>query len=335
MTPLYDIYMQRCRVAAKYLFRYRSALKISLANNLYYDLYVEDSSNGFAFGVKVVSPDFEDSEEFKQEYLPLLKKIDQHDLSSILPIALLSLDETTETGKCGVILSIGLSKIRIYYPPIMREVNADNFAIIMNDILASDYAIRSLYDNTYGVLKTISVKLPEYRHRLRDANVFGQIIYKRNFAQNYKMNTPEVIDDKEQWHRFMYGTPQSEYPHDELDNVILGALTEKFEDVSVDNSLFLFNSELRDLRQNYSNKLRKKLIIQVGPKIDSDAMALLGNVIVCPRIPLTIFIENPWFQDYFCDELILKSIDVKNWPSVYESITRLKQTLTDLSKIID
>lgn len=335
MTSSYDIYMQRCRVAAKYLFRYRSALKISLANNLYYDLFVEDSCNGSVFGVKVVGPDFEDSEEFKQEYLPLLKKIDQHDLSPVLPIALFSLDVTTEKGKCGVILSIGLSKIRIYYPPIMREVNTDNFAIIMNDILASDYSIRSLYDNTYGVLKTISVKLPDYCSGLRDVSYYGRIIYKRNFAQNYKMNTPEVIDDKEQWHRFMHGIPQNEYPSDELDGLILNVLKKKFEDVSVNNSLFLFNSELRNLRQIYSNQLRKKLIIQIGPKIDLDTMTQLGNYIVCPRIALTMFIENSPLQNYLSDELIPESIDLKDWPSVYESITQLKQTLTDLSKIID
>lgn len=335
MTSSNDIYIQRCRVAAKYLFRYRNSLKISLANNLYYDLYVEDSSNGLSFGVKVVSPNYENSEEFKQEYLPILKTIDPKNLSTLLPIAILSLNEANETGKCGVILSIGLSRISINYPPTMREINDDNFSNIMNDIIASDRVIRSLDDDTYGVIKTITVKLPDYRSGVHNANFWGQIIYKRSFDRNYKMNPPAIIDEKEQFNRLINGIPQSEYPSDVLDSLIFDALKQKYTEVEVENSLLLFSSELRNLKQQYYYKLKKKITIQITPNIDTNTMALLGGIIECPQIHLTLYVDNTSFRYYLNDELILQSIDPKDWASVYQTTTRLKQTLTDLSKIIN
>lgn len=324
-----DLYIQRCRIAAKFLFRYCNTLKISLADSPYYDLRVEDSRNEFVFGVKVVCQGYEDTEEFKQEYLLVLENYCRQDLASSVPIALLSLDETTETGKCGVVLSIRIGGVRICYPPAMKEINDDNFSGIMNDIIAADRTIRPLYDKTYGVLKTLSVELRQNR------NCYGRIMYKRSFSETYKMNIPEVTDVQERFHRSLHGMSQSEYPCDVLDSIILSALQEKFDNVTVNSSLLLFNSELRDLKQMYSSLPRKELVIQIEPKIDSETMALLGSVIPCPRIYLTLFIANPWFKDNFRGELITMTIDPGEWPSVYESITLLKPTLTDLSKIID
>lgn len=295
MTPSADdIYIQRCRVAAKYFFRYRSSLKISFSDNPYYDLFIEDKSNGLSFGVKVVSENYEESDEFKQDYLSLLKSINRQNYSPFVPIALLSIEEETELGKCGTILSIRWTGVTVNYPPKMKDLNSENFVSIMNDINTSDYIIRSLYDDSLGVLKTISFKLPNNSTNIQGGNIFGKIVYKRSFTQYYKMNSPEIIDDKERFQRLLHGTPQQEYPEDRLDKLIYDAVSEHFMDVRINNSLFLFNTELRDLKLEYACMLRKHLTIQIEPNLDAETLTKLGNFINCPRINLTLFIQNPY-----------------------------------------
>lgn len=337
MTPLEEAkYIQRCRVAAKYFFRFCNSLKISRVEYPYYDLFIEDGQTGLSFGVKVIDENYLESEDYNLNYLPLLKGIDDFNYSPRVPIALFNVNEVTETGKCGIILSLDWNGAKINYPTFMKDLNdKSHFERMMNELNMSDYMVRSLRDDSLGVLKTLLLKLPIRYGSSPEREAFAKIAYRRSFTKNYKLNSPKVVSREEQFKRFMNGIPQNEYPNDYLDEVIVRSISTKFDIVDNKSSLFLFNTELKDLKLEYRGKARKDIIIQTEPILDDKAIELLGSLISCPRINLTLFIENPFFKNEFHDEFINDVIDLNAWKQAYATITQLMPTLTDISKIID
>lgn len=329
-------YMQRCRVAAKYFLKFSSNLKILIVNSPYYDLFVEDTQTGLTFGVKVIDDGYLESDEYNKGYIPSLMEINFATYSPRVPIALLNVDETSETGKCGIILSLDWKGVRINYPTYMKPLNnKEHFIRMMNDLSLSDYIVRSLRDDSLGILKTISFKLSDVSRNTSGRDAYAKVVYRRHFSPNYKMNSPRVISEEDQFHRLMHGIPEHEYPSDFLDDFILRAIGTKFEIINKKSSIFLFNSELRQLKLEYGDKETTPLIIQAEPTIDRNEIELLNSLITCPRINLTIYIDNPFFKDLFSYELITVAYELGEWKEAFETIMRLKPTLTDLSKIIN
>lgn len=333
IEQLSDSYMQRCRVAANLFFRYRSSFRISFSDSPFYDLIIVDPSNELTFGVIVVSQDFMNTDEFKQKISQNFKNYSKQNRSTMVPVLLMRVDEQNEFAECAVIMSIDWNGARFNHKLVMREVNEDNLAAIMNDINMADYCLRALCDNTYGVLKTISFKLPIIGEGITEA--WAKVVYKRNFTEYYRMNSPEVVDEQERFNRLLHGTPQEEYPSDYLDKLISEAISNWFKvEVEVINSLFLFNFDLKNLRTEYGSLLKKQLTIQVEPELD-EAMQMFGGLINCPRINLTMFLRNDLSKYSFNTGPIMHTVPAQKWAWVYEQVTKLKPTLTDLKKIIE
>ncbi len=92
--------------------------------------------------------------------------------------------------------------------------------------------------------------------------VEGQIVYLRKFTSTYRMKTPPVLTEEERFHRLLKGTPEKEYPADELDDYILDAVRREYPMATLKNKLLLFHTDLLDVRL-YKNKIRKILDLEI------------------------------------------------------------------------
>ena len=109
--------------------------------------------------------------------------------------------------------------------------------------------IRILSEKTISIIKRIKINEVDNQGRYHTA----EIIYLRTFSNEYKMQQKEVVDEKEDFKRMIYGIPENEYPSDMLDKDLLEVVQQKYPTAKVKSSLMLFNSELRDFEQEIRN----------------------------------------------------------------------------------
>lgn len=320
----------RCRIAANLLYKRNSLLHISMTNNPFYDLLVEDSNSGLRFGVKVGGKDYDHSEVFLDSYLTKLSHYYLCDKEEIdlIPICLMCVDEVTEEGRCGLLVSFIRNKPEIIKEPMLRALSKSGYNGLIKELYESDYVIRFLDMKLVGILKTIVFENP------CDLKAQGKVVYRRNFTDTYRMPPPREEGDKDRFDHYLHGPSQEEYPSDELDRVILSAIRSRYTNVKLNNSLLIFNRDYKDLRRDYGDLPRKSIVIQVEPILDPDTFHYLGELIRCPRIGLSLYIDNPLYKDIFSDLIIQYTIEKENWSDIYDKIITLQPTLTDLSKII-
>lgn len=85
---------------------------------------------------------------------------------------------------------------------------------------------------------------------LNDKDVIdGSFIYLRKFSQDYKMTTPSNLSDQERFDRLLRGTPEDEFPNDELDDLIFKRIKEIYPNAEKKSRLLLFHTDLLNLRR--------------------------------------------------------------------------------------
>ena len=143
-----------------------------------------------------------------------------------------------------------------------NEKNAEWFNI---QIHARRMQIDFLPNEYLRVLKIIELN--------DDKIIDGRYVYLRNFTDNYKMKTPPVQTDEERFHRLLNGTPEEEYPADELDDIIYNRVKEVYPLATKKSGLLLFHTDLVELRlyKDYSvkyaslNLMRRYAADQLNP----------------------------------------------------------------------
>lgn len=318
----------RVRIAALKLYDLFKVEAIFYSDNSILDLEASLPSTSLKFGVIVGGYDFVKSNDYKKSVISRLKALEMKDPNNLMPICIIGVNENTQECCCGIVASVRWKRMRIDPQPPMIKLNDKNVSSIVNSLLASDYIIRSLTDDKLGVLKTYYIASKDSRR----VPYSGQIAYVRNFSYMYKMQSPKEVTQEEKLERYFKGIPQEEYPHDSLDEIIMGALKDNFDKVELNNSLYLFSTDLADIKTEYGHKIEKCIRLSVEPNLDFEALVKLGELIECPCINLTLYL-NPGalVKDSINDEITVK---VKNddWIHVFKKVSLLKNTLRDLSE---
>lgn len=121
-----------------------------------------------------------------------------------------------------------------------KEWNEENIAWFNMQIHARRMQIDFLPVEYMRVIKEIE---------LNDDNVLdGAFVYLRKFTPTYKMKTSSKLSDEERFNRLLKGTPEDEYPNDELDDLIVSRVIEKYPKAKKRTKLLLFHTDLLNIR---------------------------------------------------------------------------------------
>lgn len=86
------------------------------------------------------------------------------------------------------------------------------------------------------------IKLIRISKKVQNISVDGHIVYTRTFSNTYKMqDNNKIKTETERFGELFNGTPQSSYPNDEIDNLILTAVQTVYPEAEFFNKLLLFN----------------------------------------------------------------------------------------------
>lgn len=128
----------------------------------------------------------------------------------------------------------------------------DDIELLQIQLNARRMKIKWLPDNFFRIVKTIRLNATTL--------VDAEIVYLRRFTETYKMRTKLPMTDIERFNRLLTGTPESEYPNDELDKLILKNMQRYYPSATVKSKSLLFETELLNLRL-YKDKLCKKSVL--------------------------------------------------------------------------
>lgn len=206
----------------------------------------------------------------------------------------------------------------------MMSLTKENANKIMDDIKSMDETIRILSAHGMKAIKTINICKQEHREMTHHA----QIVYMRDFTEEYKMKPKEVVNEHEKFNRLLTGIPEDEYPNDFLDNSILSMVQQQFPDARMRSNMMLFSSDLRDI-QHLSQSTRLYVEMFVEPNLtDIQGFALqLFNGIELIHFKLDVFVDAPYSMAPF-ERLSFQKIESLNgWMNTFNAYTKALNTL--------
>ena len=210
--------------------------------SLPFDYVVPDAENNIEIGIIVKSNSGQEEKKFIKDVVADKIRNIAVRVDTILGVRINKNDQI----EFGIVCYTEFNQV-IYNKNIKwRVFSPENFEWLLMQLHAKRMNITSLPMKYFRVVKTI---------KLQSANLIdAEVVYFRKLdAENYKMSTRPQMDYLERFHRLLKGTPEEEYPKDELDILILKNIQKYYPAASVTSRLLLFGTELLDLRR-YKDK---------------------------------------------------------------------------------
>lgn len=245
------------------------------------------------------------------------------------PIIAIFVEESTENAKVAFLVGWRFGSPRIYKNFELRNLNPKTGNQCLQIIKSMDEVIRVLSTDDLKVLKRISFSRKLHDNREQKAD----IMYLRKLSATYRMTQKEVVDEKERFERLLKGTPEEEYPKDELDRMIYEAVKDQFRNAKVHSKLVLFSTDLEDL-QIYKKIHHVKSSLLVSPalsNVSSVELAMLNGLEMF-NVNLDIFVENIFYQNAFDGITFDKEEPLEGWLLKTEEWKKMKETMCPISE---
>ena len=310
---------------------YRSFGNINIAEQIQKGLadFIVTFNNGLdlRFGV-VLKTAGKLTETEKTKWIEELQKADFTQDVNRMPLVLLIVDEQTESAKIAFLLGWRFGKPRIYKNFELRVLNQKNADICLEIIKSMDEVIRLLEADNLQVLKriTFNKKLPD--NRVQQA----EVLYLRKLSATYRMNQKEVVDERERFERLLKGTPEEEFPLDELDEIIYEAIKKQFKNAKMRSKLILVSTDIEDL-QFYKGVHCHETTLSVSPDLSGvPAVALsMLNGLELFSVSLGVYVENIFYKHAFDGVSFDYETPIEGWLKKVTEWNSLKATMMPIS----
>ena len=300
------------QIAAQILYRYFPNIKIEVTYLSICDLIIS-FEDGAVCGISVKLSTYRQSKLFKKTS-DYLGKLDFSNVEYRIPVLLLCVNESAETATFTPLIGWSHGRAEIYtngVQKLLTEESSKQFSLYVHTM--SDI-ISFLDVNHWNVLKKIRIET-----QTRDGNAIpAEIVYLRNFSNSYKMRNSHIVDEKISVDRLLNGIPQDDYPNDILDDCILKAIEPYFVNISVQSSLILLNSDVKQL-QIYKSYCHTEVEIRIFPHLDDVYRELLVHNFDFPIYKLDLFTPSQKYKDLFENRYFETSLSFNTWVNEFAS----------------
>lgn len=263
----------------------------------FYDLLVESSAKGLRYGIEIKRSEFERT----KLYADYLEKLSKHQSEIDVPILLVSVNESSEEVKLGIVFSWFHNRPSITKDIVLWKSSQESWNKALDLLAISAHVegpIRFLQLDDLWVKKTLPLRVENPGCR----TFLAELVYMRKLSPEYRMNTKERDSIQKQLHFYLHGYDKEEYPSDNLDEAIINAVNshDGLNKTDTQNHLIVLNTELRDL-QLYRECRRGQVIVRVTPNLDdmSDAAIRLLSGYTEIQIPVELYANTVMDRDYF------------------------------------
>ena len=248
------------------------------------DLMVTDRTTGLRFVVEVKRNDI--PQELLIEYLDHVAENISDQGMPKLPLVLILINEEVQLMKAAIVVESHFG-----IPVVNREINfveltPESWPLFFDTIKSADSTIRVLSDINFRILKRIFFNYEGEHHEGT-----GRLLYLRRFRPDYRMTPREVNSRQQQFELYLNGIPEEDYPSDDIDNMILDAVSNRYQNAVVRSSLIMLNTELRDLRNDIHGNNILEGSIDFIPTCEYPHLMTMTGLKVC-SLPVVI-IKDP------------------------------------------
>ena len=159
----------------------------------------------------------------------------------------------------------------------LHELNASSAQLLFAEL---DEVIQVLPQSMWSFKKTITIK--------DDNFIQAEIVYFRKFRENYRIKETPELDEIEKFYRYVNDIPEVEYPNDRLDEMIIEGVRHIYAHLDVRTSIFILNTELRDLQLLLNQKTVNGSFLFIPQSDIVQAFLHLHPDGILPQFPLTI-----------------------------------------------
>lgn len=167
-----------------------------------------------------------------------------------------------------------------------RKLNAQTSEWLRLQLQSHRQRIVQLPLENLRVIKTIHLNTKDFLE--------SEIVYLRKFGENYHMSTSPILTEQERFNRMLNGTPEDEYPQDDLDKLILHTVLMQYPEAEVKSKLLLFDVDLLDIR-HLKDKRKNRFSIHAVSTIYDRTGQVLGE----GQDKLTIELEIYYYPNFF------------------------------------
>lgn len=318
------------QIVASEIVRYDSGAQINEMDgerDYGYDLLVTSLKRGLRYGVEIKRSEFART----KNYDGYIEKLQRHQGEIRVPILLVSVNESTEEVKIGIVFSWFHRRPSVTRNVVLWKSTQENWDKALNLLSISAHVespIEFLQMDDLFVKKTLNLSAER-----RDGHRYlAELVYMRKMSQEYKMNPIERNTLQDELVFYLNGYNREEYPADALDNAIYTAIHDRFDEATVNNQLIVMNTELRDL-QVYRECHRGNVSIHIAPRLDElneTTMRLLGGHAEF-NITVELYAHSIEDRDYYdnmdfefvdsADGWVEKVIEYRKGMSVYKKLS--------------
>lgn len=246
------------------------------------DLMVTEKTTDLRFVVEVKRNDI--SQESLIEYLDRVAEIVSDQGMPRLPLVLILINEETQHMKAAIVVESHFGMPIVNREFSFVELTSESWPLFFDTIKSADNTIRVLTDINFRILKRISFNYEGEHHEGT-----GHLLYLRRFRPDYRMTPREVNSRQQRFELYLNGIPEDDYPSDDIDHMILDAVSNRYQNAVVKSSLLMLNTELRDLR----NEIHRKNILEGNIDFIPTSVFphLITGLVIC-SLPVVI-IKDP------------------------------------------
>lgn len=243
-------------------------------------------------------------------YMQQIMQLQKDNVAAQYPIIVIDCDENTSQLRWGILCFWEYDQCRVCRHVDLKVFNEKSVGWIKAFVSNQNKSLSFLPLDKLYVIKTINLN----DERFMDA----QLVYFRQFTNQYKMHSKLYMNEREILNHLITGTPENEYPHDKLDEILLSEIIKEYPNAKAKSSLLVFNHDILAL-QLYADKERSQRHLYLsssnGRRID---------------LELDILYYKPfWGRAKMNADPIFSSIDAKS----FDLCSDLKQTYRSYQKI--
>ena len=179
---------------------------------------------------------------------------------------LITVTQIDNTCRFGFMIYWDYDKCYLNNNIYWRELTQESLGWLSIQLKANRQRIVSLPNNYLRIVKTISLETQDM--------VEAEVVYLRKFSPTYHMSSPPMLSDQERFNRLLTGTPEKEYPEDELDRLILTTIQASYPQAIIKSKILLFDVDLIKYRHLKDKRFEQHTINYVAIRYDQNGQII-------------------------------------------------------------
>lgn len=316
------------QLAASLLLRMNDQIKITQANSVLYDIAIETPVDNAVCLVKVVDDEFLKEDEWLK-YMEIIHSAKAQDHLGNKPLLLLKLNETELALDFHFLGWDDWGEYNIEEQIEFHRLTQDNIKLLFDEIRKYYHVIRILDVDKVKVVKHVVLNQDVYGHQ-----VPAEIVYFRDFKEDYKMNSQEPANEEERREKEQNVHLQREYPNDILDEGILAAVRTRHPEADMRNSLLVTNTEYRKWASIQKRCKHEEAEIRIMPDLGGLPIELLARLgtIEALRFWVDIYFQPAHVDHLYDNEGYDLRLPLEGW---VDTLNRYAEVLKTLHRVKD